>query len=599
MFKFLKRPAAEQVLSAELGGQAAQSIPNDHIETVAEPSDTLMLAPTQEPPTPAAPAAIRAAEPSSANHDSDALLAVKPNRTIIGDAAARQALSVIASATPGTIFFVVTPRALGHYNALHSALIDVADMLPPCDAVVLATAFDKPHGLQVLRMPSNQAVQLRDGVARAVEMLSETLPAAFSSDSTQVARLTLDEELRSGHDRALDVLKRRAEAQNIGLLRTPMGYAVAPMHDGRVVQPEVYKALPEGLRADVEAKLASFEAELTAVLADRTRLQRDHRVRMLDLETDVAILAVKPALAGVKAQLDKTDQVAAFLDALGADLVRNAALFLPTYAQAQSPPVTHTRAPVEIAHDPRLARYQISVVTPARHRSLPSNASIAQICGTTWMSTAQAAGACLHPAAVEPGVLTATDGGIVMMEAEAGLYSAPAWLAVKRALQTSTVQPIAATIALTADGFRAVGPVLPARCRLVVYGDAADCRAWHQANGDIAGSVRIILAYEAAVVRTRETELQVAGNLAAITQDESLQPMVGTALTAVLDALTRTDEGTLVLSTDLDGARAVMIAANTHANARSATTILPRDIAAAILARRELQGLDLAPGFKP
>jgi hypothetical protein len=593
VFKFLKRPAAEQDLSEGLAAEALQSTQSDAPALGAETDNKLIFAPV---PAPAEPIQVSiTTDPAPPDHNVEVLLAAKPRRTMFGEASARQALSVIASAKPGSIHFVVAPRSLGHREALQMTLRDVAATLPPVDAIVIATAFDKPHGLQVLRLPSDQAAQLRDGVARAIEMLCETLPAAFGSDSTQVARMTLDEELRSGQDRALDVLKRRAEAQNIGLLRTPMGYAVSPMHDGRVVQPEVYKALPDGLRADVDAKLASFEAELSAVLADRTRLQRDHRTRVLDLETDAATLAVRPALAAVKSQLAKTDTVAAFLDALGADLVRNAALFLSAQATTQSQPIANTRAPIEVATDPRLARYQISVVTPARHRSIPNNASLGDICGVTWISGGTPVASDLHAAAIEPGALTATDGGIAMIDCEAGLYNAASWLALKRAVHASMVQPIAAL----GDGHRAAGPMLPARCRLVVYGDAADCRAWHQANADIAASVRVILAFEPVVVRTPETELQLAGNLAAISQDEGLQPFAGKAIAALVDALTRTDEGTPVLSTDLDGARAVMIAADATAKARKATTTLARDIATALESRRDLQGLGPAIGFSP
>jgi AAA domain len=593
VFKFLKRPSAEQDLSEGRGAEAVQANQSDTPHQAAAPNTTPAFTPTDGPTMPAPKSAT--VDPAPNDSDSEALLGVKPSRAMVGEASARQALSVIASAKPGSIHFVVTPRSLGHRHALQTAVSDIAATLPPVEAIVIATDFDKPHGLQVLRLPSDQAIQLRDGLARAIEMLCETLPAAFGSDSTQVARMTLDEELRSGQDRAIDVLKRRAEAQNIGLLRTPMGYAVSPMHDGRVVQPEVYKALPDGLRADVDAKLASFEAELSAALADRTRLQRDHRARVLDLETDVATLAVRPALAAVKSQLDKTDTVVAFLDALGADLVRNAALFLSPHPVAPSQPMAHTRAPVEIAADPRLARYQISVVTPARSRLIPNNASLGEVCGLTWSNGATWPNSDLRPAAIEPGALTAADGGIAMIEAEAGLYNAASWLALKRALQTHAIQPIAAH----ADGPRAAGPVLPARCRLVVYGDSADCRAWHQANADIAASVRVILAFETVVVRTRETELQLAGNLAAIRQDENLQPFAAKAIAALIDALTRTEEGTPVLATDLDGARAIMIAADGNATARKSATILARDIASALEARSDLQGLGPAVGFGP
>ena len=43
---------------------------------------------------------------------------------------------------------------------------------------------------------------------------------------------------------------RKAQDQNIAILRTPTGFTMAPMHEGKVVKPEVFNALPEGMRRD-------------------------------------------------------------------------------------------------------------------------------------------------------------------------------------------------------------------------------------------------------------------------------------------------------------------------------------------------------------
>ena len=84
----------------------------------------------------------------------------------------------------------------------------------------------------------------------------------IASDDYRLAIEVIDEEFRHRADKSLDDLKRRAEAQNIALLKTSEGFVLAPMHEGKVVRSEVFRSLPDGLQRDVEAKIAMLEGEL-------------------------------------------------------------------------------------------------------------------------------------------------------------------------------------------------------------------------------------------------------------------------------------------------------------------------------------------------
>ncbi len=51
---------------------------------------------------------------------------------------------------------------------------------------------------------------------------------------------------------AFAALNERAQAQGIAILRTPMGFAMAPARDGKVVEPAAFNAWPEAEREAVE-----------------------------------------------------------------------------------------------------------------------------------------------------------------------------------------------------------------------------------------------------------------------------------------------------------------------------------------------------------
>ena len=86
----------------------------------------------------------------------------------------------------------------------------------------------------------------------AIDELRNTLPAMFEGEDYQARRRAIDEEFRSGQEEALEALNKRAQAQNIACCGRRQGFAMAPMHEGKIVKPEVFNTLPETMRKEVE-----------------------------------------------------------------------------------------------------------------------------------------------------------------------------------------------------------------------------------------------------------------------------------------------------------------------------------------------------------
>ena len=106
-----------------------------------------------------------------------------------------------------------------------------------------------PTGRRRSSLPTGRARTLAQGMIGAIDELRATLPAIFEGEDYQARRRSIDEEFRSGQEEAFEALNRKAQAQNIAILRTPTGFAMAPMHEGKIVKPEVFNTLPEAMRA--------------------------------------------------------------------------------------------------------------------------------------------------------------------------------------------------------------------------------------------------------------------------------------------------------------------------------------------------------------
>ena len=91
----------------------------------------------------------------------------------------------------------------------------------------------------------------------------------------------IDEQFRSGQEEALEALNTKAQGQNIAILRTPTGFTMAPMHEGKVVKPEVFNALPESMRKDVETKIEALQKELASILERMPKADKERRAQLV------------------------------------------------------------------------------------------------------------------------------------------------------------------------------------------------------------------------------------------------------------------------------------------------------------------------------
>ena len=420
----------------------------------------------------------------------------------IGAVDANGALATLEQAPARLIAFVAAPASSDHREAVGRMLGELARRVSDGPATVIVHDFTT-EGLSVLRLPIEAARRLADGVAEAIWMLSLTLPAAFESDSYRVSRMALEEELVSGHDTAIDDLKRRANSANIGLLQTPHGYGVAPMHDGRLVSADVFKALPDSLKAEVEAKLLAFESELSMVLGDRAVLQQTYAQRRCELERETAGLAVRAALGGLLSSRVFNTEIAGYVDRLSADLVSNAALFLGDPA---APSLNRPRAPIEIACDPRLARYRVQVLHPATAPARLQRASGLDRVALMGEVSSLEAPCGLAASRVAAGALTRAGRGFVVVDAMELAADPGAWPLLRQAAKTGVAVPTQASPYAN----RLSGIELPVECRIVVTGTVAQYHAWCAKDPDVEPLVTLINVFEPASVGVRDSGVAAA-----------------------------------------------------------------------------------------
>ena len=116
---------------------------------------------------------------------------------------------------------------------------------PPPPDWVYVNNFATPHRPVAIALPSGRAPALDNALDRLIDDLKVALPAAFESEDYQKRRAAIEQERRGQNERAFTTVREKATAKGIAILRTPMGFAMAPMKDdGQVVPPAEFNAWP-------------------------------------------------------------------------------------------------------------------------------------------------------------------------------------------------------------------------------------------------------------------------------------------------------------------------------------------------------------------
>lgn len=433
----------------------------------------------------------------------------------------------------GYHMLVVGQPGSGRRTATRAALLEVAvNAERPADWVYVSS-FDPTGGFRALKLPAGTAKPFAEKMALAIDQLADALPAAFAADDYDLKRRTIEEEFRLSREDALEALRREAEAQNIALLRTPAGIAVAPILEGKVVKTDVFNAVPEVLRREVETKIAALEAEIEAILAERPEAEKERRARLIALNEQIAGRHVRAALDDIKAEFAEVAGVESYLKAAARDLIRNAGTFLVAQAGIGAQP-----ARLAASH-PSFAKYGVHVLaTSSAGAGAPivheQNPTYANLFGRVELG-AGAEGAS-QVVRIKPGALHRANGGYLLIDADALLDSPAAAEALRRALEAEEIRfdPPASPIGAIGDEVPDLEPI-PLNVKLVVFATPATQRRIAAGDSPLRRVFKVEAVFEHAVERTKETVEAFARVIAGIVEKHGLRPANAFAVAVLVD----------------------------------------------------------------
>jgi hypothetical protein len=195
------------------------------------------------------------------------------------------------------------------------------ETVPPDWAYV--NNFERPNRPRLPRLPPGIGATLRRDMERLAEELRPALSAAFESEEYQSRRQVIEDDLKERSERAFGELRRKAEAAGLALLRTPLGWAFAPVSGGRVLNPEELARLPEEERRRLESEVEVLEGELQEVLRRMPRWERERAGKVDDLKQEITEFAVGHLIGDLRDRYSEVEDVVEHLEAVRRDIVRS------------------------------------------------------------------------------------------------------------------------------------------------------------------------------------------------------------------------------------------------------------------------------------
>ena len=428
-------------------------------------------------------------------------------------------------AVRGFNIFAIGANGANIHGSVRALLADAAAQRPKPADWVYVNNFATPHRPVAIALPAGRAGALDKAIEHLIDDLKASLPAAFESEDYQKRRSSIEQESRAGNDRAFTALREKATAKNIAILRTPMGFAMAPMQDGQVVPPAEFNAWPEERQRTVQAAIEELEKDLETTLRGLPRQERAQRDAVRALDRDTARFAITQPFEECKAEFADLPKVLQQIEAIEADILENVALFIAPQAAGEEAPQAGMR-PGSV-----FDRYGINVFVTASDGE-PGAPVVEEVHPTLSNLVGRIEHIAVQGALVtnfrliKPGCLHRANGGALMIDLRNLLAEPLSWAALKRALlrQEIVIEDAARFMGMTTTVTLEPDPI-PLDVKVVLFGDRSLYYMLVALDPDTAQHFKVLADFDDDVDRSAASETMIARLVGTIAAKAGLRPL--------------------------------------------------------------------------
>jgi lon-related putative ATP-dependent protease len=517
---------------------------------------------------------------------------------VVGQTRAVEALEFgMSIESDGYNVFALGPPGTGRRELVtHLLEQQAADEETPPDWCYVNN-FEEEREPKALRLPAGRGQALQDDIDDLIETLKTALPAAFEREEYQSRREMVEEDVREDQEAALEALQEEAREDDIALIRTPQGFAFAPIRDGEVVAPDEMESMPDEEREAVKEQIEEYQEKLQDILRKMPENEREARDRLEELNREVAARTVDDEINVLRQKYSNLEHVLDFLSAVREDLVDNADVFVQAAQdggqQQQALPVLQQQGRQGSAQQqPQLdgafwRRYQVNLIvdhsdTDGAPVVFEDNPNYQNLVGQV-EQIAQMGALLTDFNLIQPGALHEANGGYLIVKARDLLTHPYAWKGLKRALQNDEIQIESPGQALGLIRTVTLEPeAIPMDVNIVVVGERLLYYLLDAYDPDMDRLFKVMADFDEQIDRTDEHEHQYADLIATMIADEALRPFDPSAVARLMERSTRLVSDTEKLSGKIERIRDLVQQAHYWAGQADADVVTDAHVQQAI-----------------
>ncbi len=511
--------------------------------------------------------------------------------TISGQDRAWQAIRFsVGMKQDGFNLFALGPSGTGKQTAIEHYLREKAPDEPVPDDWCYVYNFETPRQPKAITLPAGKACEFSRDMNGLLEALFTIIPAAFSSEEYQEQEKTIKERFEERQGGAIEELEKKASENNIALIRTPSGFAFAPLRKGEVLNSEAFMRLKQGERERIEKQIETLKEALQSIMVQIPKWQRESQEKLKELNRQVATFAVKPLFEELKETHREHTAVLDYLDTAEKDVVENFIRFLEKEPQPQEVPTG--MADIRSSGKSRLFnRYRVNVVidnsknggAPVISEDKPSSQNlVGDIEHLAQMGTL-----ITDFTLIKPGALHRANGGYLILDARRLLQEPLAYEALKKAIRTRQIRieslaqlyGMASTVSLDPEP-------IPLDVKIVLTGERRLYYLLSAYDPDFSELFKVAADFDDDMERTAENRRSYANFMATIARRENLRHLDRSAVARIIEYGSQLAGDSSKLSTHLQSVTDLIHESDYHAGENGRELIVQEDVERAIEARR-------------
>ncbi len=500
----------------------------------------------------------------------------------------------------GYNLFALGPAGTGKHSTVFEAIERRARTEPTPPDWCYVQDFEQSYRPRALKVPPGEGNAFRKDVDRLIEELTTAVPAMFRSDEYRVRRAAIEKGFDQSEKKLVEELETQTEAQGIGLLRTPGGYAFTMQREGENVPLAEMENASDEEQEKYEAAVDALQEPLAVMLGHVEALQREMADKIEVLDKSMTAAVVTARIEKVKSRWAHVPEVLEHLDAIDRDVPENLWTFAPVEADDEHEDEAgdddeEERGPVLSANDSRPGaaarrRYQINVVVdrtgvvgaPVVYEDLPTYGNlIGRVEHVARMGALMT-----DYRLVKAGALHRANGGYLVLDVDRLLSHPGAWEGLKRALRTGEVRIETLERMLTMATTRSLEPEpIPLDVKVALVGERWMYYELEERDPEFSELFKVAVDFEDEMPRTRDNELALARWVATFARRESLRPLSKGAVARVIDRAARIAEHASKLSTRFEALADLLREADHHASELGRPVVTEDDVISAYDAR--------------